>query len=71
MPTILILNKDGQLVWKGRHANYDYNQFENFMHHTLCEVIDAKCPIINCDICAGDNSIEYELHGNHMNFILL
>jgi hypothetical protein len=60
---MLILNKNLLLSWKGRYCCYDYIKYENFMHHTLSEVMDLKCPIIHCDLCQQDTNIEPDLHG--------
>jgi hypothetical protein len=63
LPSIMILNKNSLLAWKGRHACYEYIQFENFMHHTLSEVMDTRCSVMNCEICIYDINIEKDLHG--------
>lgn len=63
LPLMMIVNKDGYLCWKGRHCCFEYSQFENFMHHTLSEVIDATCPVSSCDICQNETNIDRELHG--------
>ncbi len=62
VPSIVILNRSGYIVWKGRFCAYDYSSFESFMHHTLSECISAKCPIQNCEICNNEFSIENEIY---------
>ena len=59
----MILNKNSLLAWKGRYCSYEYGQFENFLHHTLSEVMDLKCPIMNCDVCTYDTNIDHDLNG--------
>lgn len=71
VPTLIVLNKSGMLAWKGRYCAYEYSGFEYFMHHTLSEVNETKCPISNCDICLNDIYVERELIGNYQNQILI
>ena len=66
VPSIVILNRSGYMLWKGRFCAYDYPTFESFMHHTLSECIDAKCPIQACEICNNDISIDSELYGKNI-----
>lgn len=63
VPTIMIVNSSGYLVWKGRHCVYDYPGFEQFIQHTISDCEGARCPVNNCSICINDISIEKELIG--------
>ena len=64
LPTLMILNRNSLLTWKGRYCCYEYTMFENFLNHTISEIIELKCPITNCEICFNDTSIDQELHGS-------
>ncbi len=63
VPTIAIVNRSGQLVWKGRYCAYDINYFECFMQHCLSEAMHTKCPVVDCDLCSNDLSIDREING--------
>ena len=64
VPTILVVNKEGLLAWKGRNCAYDYLTFENFLNHILSESLSTKCPIFGCENCKEDISIENEMSGS-------
>ena len=63
VPTLVVLNRSGQLVWKGRYCAYDFNYFECFLQHTISESLNSKCPVVDCDLCSNDLSIENEING--------
>lgn len=63
VPSICVVNKNGMIVWKGRYCAYDFTYFECFLHHILSEVLDTKCPVLNCEFCIGELSIDKELSG--------
>lgn len=65
LPTLMIFNKNGLLAWKGRYCCYDFINFENFMNHNLSEVIDVRCPVINCEACIFDTNIDQDLNGSY------
>src|SRR5437870_2158165 len=65
VPTIAIINRHSQLVWKGRFCCYDYTDFETFMHHTLSEATDIKCANVHCELCRGEISIDKDLADLH------
>ena len=59
-----MVNTEGLVVWKGRYCAYDYQTFENFMNHMLSECFYTKCPVIECENCKEEISIEYETNGS-------
>lgn len=61
VPTIMILNKHGQMIWKGRYCVCNYRNFENFMNHTFSEINETNCTNPSCDLCSSDLSIDPEL----------
>ncbi len=63
VPTVTIINRSGQLVWKGRYCAYDFNYFECFMQHSLSEAMNTKCPVVDCELCSKDLSIDREIVG--------
>ena len=61
VPTVMILNKNGQMIWKGRHCVCHYRNFENFMNHTFSELNETSCTNESCELCSNDSTIDPEL----------
>lgn len=62
VPLILITRND-RIAWKGRFCAFDYAHFECFMHHTLSECAQTRCPVLSCELCSEDVSIDTEIIG--------
>ena len=63
VPTILIVDKIGNIIWRGRHCCYDYVAFENFLSHAVSECSETRCPARNCDLCRNETNIDREIQG--------
>ena len=64
VPYIVVTNKNGYVVWQGRHCAYDYASFELFVVHTLSELAsNGKCTLKNCELCTADITIDQEMKG--------
>jgi hypothetical protein len=64
VPSLAIVNRSGQLAWKGRYCAYDLTYFECFLQHTLSEALRVPCPIVDCELCNNDLSIDREINGS-------
>lgn len=62
VPTFMILNKHGQMIWKGRYCVCHYRNFENFMNHTFSDLNETNCSNESCELCSSDSSIDPELY---------
>ena len=61
VPSIVIVNKSGHIVWRGRYCSWDFASFEGFLNHALSECMDTRCSVRNCDCCRGEISIDKEI----------
>lgn len=57
VPTFLILDVDGNLVWQGRYCAPNYQTFAAFLHHTIHEIFQRKNK--NCNYCQMENDSEF------------
>ena len=61
VPSICIVNKSAQIVWRGRYCSWDFASFEAFLSHALSECMEQRCSVRNCDCCRAEISIDKEI----------
>ncbi|KAK3746597.1 hypothetical protein QZH41_004043 [Actinostola sp. cb2023] len=57
VPTILLCNHDGYMLWQGRICVQDYHEYQQCMLHALTEALNQDCNISNCDQCVLDHEL--------------
>lgn len=57
VPTLLIVDVDGNLKWQGRYCVPHYKIFASFLHHTVHEIFARKNK--NCNYCKVENDPEF------------
>ncbi|XP_023933288.1 uncharacterized protein LOC106180596 isoform X1 [Lingula anatina] len=54
VPTLVIIHPEDYIAWQGRFCAFEYESFENGMHHTFSEALGEACTVPGCELCKQD-----------------